>query len=371
MQHPGINGRRHLARWSVLLLGLVLFGCRQQSGKPVIIEEVSLEGTTSLDVPEKLSDWHLFEQPLKALRPAPGILPYDLNTPLFSDYAMKARFVKIPPGERATYDATEVMDFPKQTILIKNFYYPDDFSKPEGARRIIETRLLIHKEEEWSALTYVWNDEQTEAFLEIAGRSVPVTWTDQQGKLQRVNYSVPNLVQCKSCHEKSGKLMPIGPTARQLNKSHAYEDGKANQLQRWEARGLLYALPPEEDWPVVPVWNDEATGTLGQRARAWLEINCAHCHRSEGPAKNTGLYLTYSETDRYKLGINKPPVAAGRGSGGLKYGIVPGKPDESILMHRIESLDPGVMMPEVGRKMRDEDGIELVRTWILEMERRK
>src|SRR5690606_5381795 len=97
-------------------------------------------------------------------------------------------------------------------------------------------------------------------------------------------------------------------------------------------------------------------------------INCAHCHRAEGPARNTGLYLTFAEGDPYKLGVRKPPVAAGRGSGGLKYGIVPGEPEESILMHRIESLDPGVMMPEVGRKMRHEEGIALVRDWIKAME---
>ncbi|WP_421896516.1 SO2930 family diheme c-type cytochrome [Marinoscillum sp.] len=352
---------------SLLLLILVVLGCENRRKKPVI-EEVNLVGTVGLDQPERLSEWGLFMQPLKELSPGLGVVPYDLNAPLFSDYAQKARFVKVPDGTRATYDSSEVMSFPVETILIKNFYYANDLRESVGERRIIETRLLIHEPQGWNALTYVWNEEQTEALLEIAGKTVPMSWTDEAGVLKRVNYSVPNLVQCKSCHERSGQMSPIGPTARQLNQDYTYEAGVENQLDHWEEAGLLSGLPGGDHRPKLPVWDDERTGTLDLRARAWLETNCAHCHRAEGPAKNTGLYLTYNEIDQYKLGINKPPVAAGRGSGGLTYGIVPGKPDQSILVHRIESLDPGVMMPEVGRKMRDEEGISLIREWIAQMD---
>jgi uncharacterized repeat protein (TIGR03806 family) len=352
---------------SLLLLVVVFMGC-DSTPKKKVIEEVNLVGTVGLDQPEKLSDWGLFSKPLKELSPAAGVLPYDLNSPLFSDYAQKARFVKIPDGAMAIYDSMEVMNFPVGTILIKNFYYANDLRKPDGERRIIETRLLIHESQGWNALTYVWNDEQSEAFLEIAGKTVPVSWTDESGILKRVNYSVPNLVQCKSCHERSGQMAPIGPSARQLNRDYAYEAVRMNQLDHWAEAGILSGLPDTHHRPKLPVWDDERTGALDLRARAWLETNCAHCHRAEGPAKNTGLYLTYTETDSYKLGINKPPVAAGRGSGGLTYGIVPGQPDQSILVHRIESLDPGVMMPEVGRKMRHEEGIELIRQWITQME---
>ena len=260
------------------------------------------------------------------------------------------------------------MEFPESTILVKNFYYPADFQKPEGDRRILETRLLINEGEEWKALTYVWNDEQTEAFLEIAGKSIPVSWTDTSGELQRINYSVPNQNQCKSCHEFNGKIVPIGPTARQLNHAFEYADGRKNQLKKWVELGILHNTDPPLQWPMLAKWDDPATGTLDQRARAWLEVNCAHCHRKEGPAKNTGLHLLASTDNDYEIGINKPPVAAGRGSAGLKFGIVPGKPEKSILMHRIKSLDPGVMMPEVGRKLQHKEGIALVEEWIREMD---
>ncbi|MFT6868179.1 MAG: putative repeat protein (TIGR03806 family) [Cyclobacteriaceae bacterium] len=355
-------------KWHFLILVLIFIACQPKKGKkPNMLEEVRLEGSTSTSDPQKLSDWKLFQEPMKDLKPMTNILRYDLNTPLFSDYSHKSRFVKIPKGESAIYQTTEVFDFPLETVLIKNFYYPADFRAPKGNRRIIETRLLINESEEWKALTYVWNEAQTEAFLEIAGRSIPVSWKDENGVLKNVNYSVPNLVQCKSCHEFNGKLMPIGPTARQLNRQMDYTDESINQLKKWESEGLISSLPPVSEWSVIPVWNDPKTGSLNDRARAWLDINCAHCHRAEGPAKNTGLYLTYDETDLYKVGINKPPVAAGRGSGGLKYSIVKGDPDKSILLHRISSLDPGVMMPEVGRKMNHEEGIALIREWISQL----
>ena len=353
----------------VLFIGVViLWTSCSKNKKPVIIEEVKLVGSAKLDVPEQLSQWKLFEAPINKLVPVEGVVPYDLQTPLFTDYALKSRFVKLPSNELANYSNDEVMEFPKGTILIKNFYYKNDLTKADSDRRIIETRLLIHEEKGWNALTYVWNEEQTEAQLEIAGRSLPVSWTNDEGIVKKVNYSVPNLVQCKSCHEKIAKMSPIGPTARQLNHSFGYSSGAQNQLIYWVENDMIDSLPDLDLIPRLAKWDDPTSGTLDERARAWLEINCAHCHRAEGPAKNTGLHLMASEKDLYRIGVNKPPIAAGRGSGGMKYGIVPGKPEESILLHRIESLDPGVMMPELGRKLQHEEGIHLIREWIANMQ---
>ena len=117
----------------------------------------------------------------------------------------------------------------------------------------------------------------------------------------------------------------------------------------------------------IAVWNDPQSGSLDQRARAWLDINCAHCHRAEGPANTSGLLLSYYETNPTALGIYKTPVAAGRGSGGFSFDIDPGKPDKSILVYRIHSLDPGVMMPEIARKLVHKEGVDLIKQWIKEM----
>lgn len=326
--------------------------------QPVVLEEVSLGVEEIVDYPKLLSEWNLFAEPIRELKPAnERIFPYEINAPLFSDYAYKARFVKLPEGAQISYDSAEVLGFPKGTILIKNFYYPENFQQPEAQRRILETRLLLHEEEGWFGIVYEWNEDQTDAKRVILGNQVPVEWTDDQGVLQRINYSIPSQPQCKSCHDLGGKMVPIGPSARQLNRD--------NQLQTWIKKGWL-DVHKEVVFPTLTNYqNDQAD--LNLRARAWLEVNCAHCHRREGPAKNSGLYLLASQTDLYRLGVNKPPIAAGKGSGGLKYSIVPGNPDQSILVHRIESLEPGEMMPELGRKMTHKEGVELIREWIEKM----
>ena len=116
----------------------------------------------------------------------------------------------------------------------------------------------------------------------------------------------------------------------------------------------------------MPHWLDE-NAPIDARARAWLDVNCAHCHRREGPASNSGLFLTWGEMDAVALGVGKRPVAAGRGSGGLEFDIHPGDPDGSILLYRAASTEPGIMMPELGRSLTDARAVDLLRRWIAAM----
>jgi uncharacterized repeat protein (TIGR03806 family) len=318
---------------------------------------------------QTLSEYGFFAGRLADQTPAEGVVPYRLNTPLFSDYAEKLRFVKLPAGQTVPYNALEVLDFPIGTTLIKTFYYPNDFRDVGKGRRLMETRLLIRETEGWKALEYVWNDDQTEAVLEVAGDRKAVTYTDADGRSRQQEYIIPNLNQCKSCHNRNEVLMPIGPSARQLNGDVRYgipanSATAENQLIHWQKAGWLTNLPPLSDVPRAPVWNDAATGSLDARARIWLDINCAHCHRPDGPASTSGLNLSLHEQNSTAWGVMKTPVAAGRGSGGRRYDIVPGRPDESILLYRMESTDPGVMMPELARKVTHQEGVALVRAWI-------
>jgi uncharacterized repeat protein (TIGR03806 family) len=308
----------------------------------------------------KLSDYGLFQQPLNELKPARKMMLYDLNTPLFTDYAEKRRFIFIPEGASSRYNAKDVLEFPDSTILVKNFYYSEK-QLDAGNRKIIETRLLIKERDKWIALPYIWNEEQTEAFLEITGGTIPVQLA---GSLQPFEYRVPTMLQCKSCHELNGKLVPIGPTVRQMNRNSHYPEGSLNQLSRMIELDWLVDYQEQEKWPKAAVWNNEKAFSLDDRARTYLEINCGHCHRPGGPGKNSGLDLTVFAPNYHSLGIMKAPVAAGAGSGGLLYDIVPGKPDESILVFRMLSDDPGIMMPELGRSLIHQEGIELIEEWI-------
>jgi uncharacterized repeat protein (TIGR03806 family) len=311
-----------------------------------------------------LSEYGFFKGNLAEQSPADGVIPYALNTPLFSDYAEKLRFVKLPTSGTVNYNATDVLDFPVGTTIIKTFYYPNDFRDLSKGRRLMETRLLVHEETGWKALEYVWNDEQTDATLEVAGDTKNVTYVYLDGKKRTQQYSVPNLNQCKGCHNREEKMTPIGPSVRQLNGDFTYENTTENQLTHWQKLGLLKNMPDLQDCPKLAVWNKPETGNLEQRARAWLDINCAHCHNPQGPAMTSGLNLSIHETNPTALGFDKSPVAAGRGSGNRDYDIVRGNPDKSILVYRMESTDPGIMMPEVGRKTTHKEGVALVREWI-------
>jgi uncharacterized repeat protein (TIGR03806 family) len=348
-----------------LLSVLMVNACKPKNEAPnIVFEEEVLNRVDNGHLGHKnLSDYGFFTGFLVDLVPAKNVHPYELNTPLFSDYAQKKRFIYLPEGSIIEYHPTEVFDFPVGTVLIKNFYY-DDAQLINQKGRIIETRLLIKKAREWQALPYIWNSEQTDAILEITGGAQEISLLGKKP----IDYQIPNMGQCKSCHQRNGTLQPIGPTARQLNRNHLDDGGKSiNQLRRLSRLGLL-SVSEKEAFPKFSVWNDPKTGSLDERARAYLEMNCAHCHRKEGPAKNSGLYLMSTSNSQHALGIMKAPVAAGSGSGQLAYDIVPGQPEASILLHRMNSTEPAVMMPELGRKMIHKEGVALIRSWIASLE---
>ena len=156
--------------WTLALIGWLWMSCQRQKPDVVLAEQESSPVDLASFGKQTLSEYHFFKGALKNLDPAEGVIYYSLNSPLFSDYAFKKRFVEILQGQKIKYNASEVFDFPEGTILIKNFYYPADFRQPEKDIRILETRLLILENNNWKALPYIWNDEQTEAFLSIAGK---------------------------------------------------------------------------------------------------------------------------------------------------------------------------------------------------------
>ncbi len=329
--------------------------------------------------PERLSAWGLFVGEQADHIPAAGVEPYDLNTALFSDYALKFRFMRLPDGPGgavvpAHYRETGPFEFPVGTVIAKTFAYPADFRVPEEGLRPLETRLLVHEEDGWIGLPYIWNAGLTDAELQIVGGPLEVSWIDAEGARIDHTYRVPNANQCKTCHRTDGeRVLPIGPQAAQLNRHFDYSapDGptvRDNQLERWRRIGFLEGAPPAAEAPRAPVWNAASSGSVDERARTWLDINCAHCHNLTGSGRTSGLDLRKDHEDRTRLGLYKHPVAAGLGTGDRIYAVVPGKPDESILLYRLESTHPGIAMPEIGRGLVDVEAVALIRQWILEME---
>ncbi|WP_242512374.1 SO2930 family diheme c-type cytochrome [Pseudolysobacter antarcticus] len=379
---------QHAARFCVntaaaFVLAAALVACSQA---PAPVVPVTFHASGS---PAHLSDWHVTAALDGKLQLNADVVPYDLNTPLFSDYAHKLRTIWMPKGVAAKYDAAQTFDFPVGTIITKTFYYP----LPKGAARdaksvarsydqsrdfagsgldltqvhLIETRVLVRRESGWAALPYVWNADQTDAELARTGDTQALELVADDGTREPFTYVVPNENQCAGCHGTDMKnpslIAPIGPKARHLNRDYAYADGRENQLAHLTRLGYLMGLPEASAVPRNADWHD-ATQDVTARARAYLDINCGHCHNANGPANTTGLSLDiFTAPDRH-LGLCKPPVAAGRGTGDHKVDIVPGKPDDSILPYRMNSSEPAVMMPEQGRSTIHREGMELIRAWI-------
>ena len=316
---------------------------------------------------KNLEEYGLLAGDLKNLKANTDVLQYEPIAPLFTDYAHKLRYVWMPKNTAATFDPktpNAPFAFPDKTILMKNFYYPADFSKPAGERKIMETRLLIKTDGTWKSYPYVWNENQTTAAYKITGGSINVHYKDELGKSKDLNYSLLNKNQCKSCHNYNGEFQPIGPKIKQLNNTLSYLDGSTeNQLEKWTKMGYLKGYTPNTTYPQLVSISDPKA-SLELKARSYLDTNCGHCHNPAGPASTSGLHLNIEENDPFHYGVLKSPVAAGMGAGSLKYAINPGHGDQSIIHYRMNSLHPGVMMPEIGRVSIHKEGVKLIKEWI-------
>ncbi len=324
------------------------------------------------EYPQTLSAWGIFEDAGRGLQTTSGHDLYALNTPLFSDYALKLRTVYLPASAAMQYAAHSSFRFPTGTVISKTFYYPlhadgtislqpepdgNPFERPASTVRLIETRLLVKQDNGWDALPYVWRGD--DAYLAVTGDLLSL---EADGGL--LNYLVPSRNQCAGCHatnHSSGAIQPIGLQARHLHRPHPVSG--VNQLTAWSAQGKLQGLPNLARLQAAAAWQDTSLD-LEQRARAYLDINCAHCHNPAGAADTSGLLLNFDNNSPAAMGVCKPPIAAGRGSGGHLYSIVPGRAAESILAFRMQTRDPATMMPELGRTLVHTEGYDLIAAWI-------
>ena len=330
-----------------------------------------------IERPLRLSDWQLFAMNANELVPSESSIVFRPNNPLFTDYAHKLRTLWVPQSLQADIVNDEI-NYPVGSVLSKTFYYPRSSSTvltkvaDSGLQRInlsknqlIETRLLVRKNDGWDAFPYVWNDEQTEAFLRVAGASKKISLLDQDStQTTDFTYFVPNENQCAGCHttvHPDGEMHPLGALFSQLNVD--VSTGIASPLEQMVQRGWL---SDEQVFPRSESWQN-LSASLDDRALAYLNMQCGHCHNPEGAADTSGLILDSSQTLAINRGVCKPPVAAGGGAGDLRYAIVPGQPEESILLYRMRSDKPDEMMPELGRSLIHSEGVDLSSRWIEEM----
>lgn len=310
-----------------------------------------------------LSEYSFFNGDIKSLNPVYGLLPFEPITPLFTDYAKKARFVYIPEGSQATYISDDsAFNFPTGSALVKVFYY--DNVLPNNERRIIETRVMVKTPSGWEFAEYIWNEEQTEALLDKSGNGgfTEVEWV-QNGQTRFVNYRIPAQSQCLVCHTNSMETIPLGIKPQNINSDYTYATGAQNQIAKLIEEGFLLENVPPNISAVVD-WED-INASLLDRTRAYLDINCGNCHSDGGQADNINLRLSYTDTDNNldNLGVCIDANVEIPGFPGTKF-IEPGDAASSINLYRMEIIDSQYTMPQIGRSLTHDEGVLLVEEWI-------
>lgn len=308
----------------------------------------------------KISDYNFFKTPISDLNPVYGVLPFQPASQLFTDYAKKYRFIWMPDGVSGNYIAdNQVFDFPVGTVLIKNFYYENVL--PSNSKKIIETRLMIRKTDEWIFANYIWNENQSEALYDMNGATIPIEWSEN-GVTKSTNYKIPNKNDCFMCHYTNNKNIPIGPKPQNLNFPINFTDGFKNQIDKLKEFGYITNQVPTNINSIVD-YNDTSK-SLDLRARSYLEINCANCHREGGYAAFYPVRLNFTPQPDYPaLGFCLEPnitFSVPKAS----HIFYPGDHTKSAVFYRMNSLDPTVKMPMIGTTMIHEEGVSLINNWI-------
>ncbi len=293
----------------------------------------------------KLSELQLFKGNPADLEVNSTTHEYSLITQLYTDYAHKFRTISLPADTQMTYNGEGLLEFPNNTVITKTFYYFNDERDPSLGKKIIETRLLIKKNNVWRMANYLWNDEQTEALLDDSAPTVAIDWIDATGANRQVNYKVPSPVNCNQCHDISTVTLPIGPKARNLN---FIFNGK-NQLQNFMDKGLLADAPAIAQIETLPNAFDSSF-TLEERGRAYMDINCAHCHQ---PGGQLDASVEGRPDFRYQTTFEDSYIFSFR----------------DIIRTRVGN-DPstGLAMPQIGITQLHTEGVDLIQEYIDSLE---
>jgi cytochrome c553 len=318
------------------------------------------DGAPTAGIPERLSETGLYSD-IASARVDSRNLAFEPQYPLWTDGAEKSRWIRLPEGSTIDVRNVDAWRFPVGTRLWKEFAF-------EGRR--VETRMLWHVSEgEWSFATYVWNEEQTEAFL------APEKGIRNHFAIgSRASHSIPSRTDCLSCHG-SGGTPVLGFSALQLSDDrdplapHAkpLEPGMVTnrELDRLglfsPARADLVATPPR-----VAARSPRERAVLG-----YLSSNCGTCHSGQGPLEPLGLVFAHRSgaspepAIRTAVGVAGQYVVPGLAPDNSRR-IAPGDPDASVVAHRMASRSPSSQMPPLGTAVVDQQALALIRAWIAE-----
>ncbi len=346
-----------------------LWACSDDDDNYVDVPEEIVPNVDLTLVPfMKLSDYQFFKDDLKDQQPLPSVLPYKPASSLFTDYALKKRFVWMPKNTKAIYNGDgKVLELPVGAVLIKTFYYNN--VQPSNTTKIIETRLMIRVREAatvegvydsgWKFYNYVWNEEQTEAYLDMNGSDKVISWM-QEGVLKSNNYRIPSENECLVCHKLNASPIPIGIKPQNLNTAFAFPEGTKNQLTKWIESGYLENTLPANIVSTVD-YND-LSQPLSLRVRSYVDINCAHCHQEGSHCSYRPIRLDFTQSAQaVNMGIC---VTADQNVEGLSTIIAPGNVNRSLMHFRMNTTEANYKMPLIGRNMIHTEAVQLMTDWI-------
>jgi uncharacterized repeat protein (TIGR03806 family) len=351
---------------------ILIFSCTDNDDEEYIAVSPVTVDLTQVPYPN-LSDYHFFEGEMKNQVPSLDVIPYEPISSLFTDYAHKKRFIWLPNGTKATYNGDdEILELPVGAALIKTFYY--DNVLPSNTTKIIETRIMIRKSDGWIFADYVWNEEQTEAHLDLNGSTKSISWKDDNNVTRNVDYRIPNESQCIVCHKTKSyengnyvqRNIPIGIKPQNLNKTYNYVNDTKNQLTKWIELGMLennFSLPSETN--TIVDYND-ISKPLEKRVRSYFDINCAHCHKEHGHCDYRPMRFAFSETlnNSTNMGVCVSTQDMQNFEPALSKIVTPGNIYRSMLYYRLNTIDETYRMPLHGRTLIHDEGVLLVEEWI-------
>ena len=332
-------------------------------GKIYVLRPATPGGTTNF--PAKLSDMPaLLAAGSGQDQTAQGIIPYEPSARLWSDGALKDGFIALPHLEQIGYREYRGWDFPENSVLIKNFILPMDERDPLGSLMRVETRLLIQNGGAWHGYSYEWNEAETDATLLTGSKARPFTIIGEDGQPFNYEWLYPSRNQCQLCHtDAANGVLAINTPQMNWNFDFPGSGVVDNQLRTYEHVSLFTEPLPDvpSNLPAMPRAKG-TEGSLQDRARAYLAANCSMCHIPGGTAP-TVLDLRWEITNNEMAAIDAVPDRGDLGIANARI-IAPGDPDRSILLERIETLDPQNRMPPLATSRVDTEGVQLIRDWI-------
>ena len=325
----------------------------------LVLPDLPTDGSGPL--PDALSAASVFRE-TRSLTPAPGLIPYELNVPFWSDGAAKSRWVVLPTGRdgpvaRIRFSPQGDWAFPAGTVFVKHFELAVDESRP-GERRRLETRLLVVEGSgDVRGGSYRWRLDGSDADLVREPRSEPIDIKTASGMRRQV-WSYPGVDDCRKCHAK-GSGGVLGPKTRQLNREVLGPSGvPVDQLKAWNRLGLFDPPIDEAAFPRLARADDPGR-SLEDRARSYLDANCSHCHRPGGVVAD---FDARYDAPLPTQGLINQPARINLGIDGARV-VAPNDPWRSVLLGRLATLEP-TKMPPLAHEVVDREGVALLRAWV-------